>query len=140
MVICFVSNIYAQKKIDDLYIAPEMYEHFGRETIDRYRQTDPAQLARLNYKMINYAMVSSKLPDGDCQMLDNPEAYAKEGVTTDEDAIIGKGWINPFLYDFPQDEYKTNVFPLHHTGFYVFVIAGRDYEARSGAFLRQYGF
>ena len=140
MVFCFISGIYAQKTAEDLVVFPEMYEHFGQAQIDQYMQTDLAELIRLNYKMANYAGVAAKLADGDIQTLGNPEAYAKKGVVTDEDAIIAKGWINPFLYDFPQDEYKTNIFPLHHSGYYIIVAPKSEYDAHLNAQLRQFGF
>lgn len=139
VVFCVVSSIHAQKQAKDFVINPVMYEQFTQAQIDHYLQTDLAELIRLNYKMTNYAGVSSKMVGGEYQVLGYPEQYAHDGVRVDEEEIIEKGYLNPFLYNFPQDEYKINVFPLHIEGYYVIVMPKVLYEPRVNAQLNEYG-
>lgn len=137
---CFATGIYAQQSIKDLVINPLMYEQFGQTQIEKYMQTDPAELIRLNYKMANYACVAGKMIDGDYQILGSPDQYANPGVQVDEEEIIRNGYLNPFQYQFPQDDYKCNVFPLHHNGYYVFVLPKNIYDERVNAQLHRFGF
>ena len=136
--LCIIGS-YAQKSADDLVVAPQMYETFGKSTIAQYQQTNLAELIRLNYKMLNYACVVAKLTDENYQMLGNVSQYANKGVVTNEEEIIKTGFINPFLYSFPQDDYKVNFFPLQHKGYYIMVIPKYLFDARVQAQLQQYG-
>jgi len=137
-IFCILGS-YAQKTANDIVIAPQTYQQFGQSTIDQYKQNNLAELIRINYKMLNYACVTAKLTDENYQILGTVEQYANKGVVTNEDEIIKTGFINPFLYSFPQDNYKVNVFSLHHSGYYIFVIPKYVYDERVQAQLRQYG-
>jgi len=134
-----LSGVYAQKSANDLVLHPQMVAQFGQGQINQYKQSNLAELIRLNYKMGNYACVVAKMVDGNYQMLKSPEQYANKGVVTNEDEIIKTGFINPFLYSFPQDDYRTNIFPLHHSGYYIIVAPKFMYEEKVNAQLQQFG-
>ena len=138
LITCIVGS-YAQKSADDLVLHPQIIAQFGQSQINQYKQNNLAELIRLNYKMGNYACVVAKMVDGNYQMLKSPDQYANKGVVTNEEEIIKTGFINPFLYSFPQDDYRTNVFPMHQVGYYIIVAPKYMYEEKVNAQLQQFG-
>ena len=139
-VICCVLSGFAQRSMSDYVVSPAMYQQFSQAEVEQYRQTNPAELMRLNYKMNNYALVVAKLFEDNYQNMGFIEQYAQKGVTPNEDEILKNGYLNPFQFDFPQDEYKYNVFQLHHNGYYVVVMPKYLYNERLAAHMAQYGF
>lgn len=137
---CFTVGAFAQKQPKDLVINPMLYEQFGKAQIDQYLQNNFAELFRLNFKMTNYALVTSKMMGENYQLLGFPEQYANKGVTTNENDIIEKGWINPFLYSFPQDDRKFNIFPLHQSGYYIIVAPKYEYDEKVNTQLGQFEY
>ncbi|MCQ2283602.1 MAG: hypothetical protein MJZ57_01730 [Bacteroidales bacterium] len=137
MAICCVVVGYSQKRTSDFELNPKMYEQFTQAEINQMMQTDFAQLFKLNYKMTNYALMTTKLPDSNYQMLGGVQKYANPGVVTNESEIASTGFINPFLYSLPQDAYRVNVFTLSN-GCYIMVLPKNTYEEREQAQLSQY--
>ena len=133
VVLCFVGS-YAQTPKSRFVLATRMTEQFSQSEIDRMYQNDFAQLFRLNYKMLNYALITTKLDGMNCQKMNSVDMYAKSGVVVDEKDMIENG-VNPFQFDFPQDEYRYNVFPMHTAGFYVVVLPKVLYDERMEALL-----
>lgn len=137
VILCLMMTGFAQQQVSDFVLNVRMHEQFSQSEIDHYYHNDFAELFRLNYKMTNYATVTTKL-ESNHQVLGPIEKYAKKGVTIDEDYIVATGFINPFNFDFPQDENKVNVFTLHHSGYYVVVLPKGLYNERMEAQLHQY--
>lgn len=135
---CIVS--YAQRSVQEFAVSERMYEQFSKTEIEQMRQNDFAQLFKLNFKMNNYAMVSAKLSDENYKIMGPVQQYAKAGVVTNEEQIIRDGYLNPFLYDFPQDDFRVNVFTFSKEGYYVLVIPKIWYDERVKAQLNEYGF
>lgn len=131
---------YAQRSVQEFVVNERMYEQFSKTEIEQMRQNDFAQLFKLNFKMNNYAMVSAKLSDENYKIMGSVQQYAKEGVVTNEEQIIRDGYLNPFLYDFPQDDFRVNVFTFSKEGYYVLVIPKIWYNERVNAQLNEYGF
>lgn len=136
---CLIAG-YAQRSVQDFVVNERMYTQFSKTEIEQMRQNDFVQLFKLNYKMNNYAMVSAKLTDENYKIMGSVQQYAKEGVVTNEEQIIRDGYLNPFLYDFPQDDFRVNVFTFSKDGYYVLVIPKVWYNEREKAQLNEYGF
>jgi len=131
---------YAQRSVQDFVLNERMLEQFSQSEIQQMKQNDFARLFKLNFKMTNYAMVAAKLTDENYKIMGSVQQFAKPGVSTNEAEIIRTGFINPFLYDFPQDDYRVNVFTFGTEGYYVLVIPKSWYDERETAQLKQYGF
>lgn len=140
MAFCCVLCCFAQRSMSEYVVSPAMYQQFSQAEVEQYRQSNPAELLRLNYKMNNYAVVVAKLFEDNYQMMGFIEKYAQQGTTPNEDEIVNKGYLNPFQYNFPQDDYKYNVFQLHRSGFYVVVMPKYLYNERLAAHMAQFGF
>ena len=79
MLFCF-----AQEHIpfSQYYVAPEFTEEFGASKVEDLRANQPAELVRMHYTMFNYALVVSKLWDGNFQEMGMLEKYLPEGIGT----------------------------------------------------------
>lgn len=132
-----ITNLSAQMNKNDLILVPMMNEQFSSTELEQYRQNDFAKLFELNYRMINYATVCTKLPTDNYQIVGNLEKYALAGVTVNEEDILQNG-INPFLFNLPQDNVRYNVFPMRKNGYYVLVLPKRLYDERMNANLQNY--
>ncbi len=135
----FASFAQRSKPKSDFVLNQRMYEQFSPQDIEDMYNNDFARLFRLNYRLTNMVRVATKY-DGDVNMLQSLDTYAKQGVTPDEAEIISSGFINYNLYDFPQDETRTNVVPLSTPGFYILILPKNAYEAAEEANLKEYVF
>lgn len=133
----FASFAQRSKPKSDFVLNQRMYEQFTPQEIEDMYNNDFARLFRLNYRLTNMAHVATKY-DGDVNMLQSLEFYAKQGVTPDEAEIISSGFINYNLYDFPQDDTRTNVIPLRTPGYYILILSKNAYEAAESANLKEY--
>lgn len=114
-----------------------MHEVFSQSQLDDMYNNDFDVLFRLNYKMNNFARLSTKGVEGANEM-GFIDQYAKKGVSVNEGKIVREGALNPFDFDFPQDEIKYNVFKLHTNGYYVIVPPKARFEADVEANLQQF--
>ena len=138
----------------DVKINPLVAEQFGQTYADSLQQANPAELFKLNFKVsfLTKVVPQRKLGQGDhWQVLSgqyledfaiDPVAYGGENgqlVSGQEDIIVEEGYINPFIYNLPQDENKYQVIPLHHEGYYVLVRPQREYNAVLHANMQKLG-
>ena len=133
---------FAQQQIpfSQYYVAPELSEELSAAKVEDLRANNPAELVRVNYTMFNYALVVNKLWEGNFQQMGMLEKYLPEGTTYLEEDIIQKGYVNPYKWKLPQDEYRYNIFKLRRNGWYVVVMPKVTWEERLNAHLHQYGF
>ena len=108
--------------------------------IEQMRANDPAGLMRMNYTIVNAAVVTAKLWDGNLRMMGSIEQYLPAGMTFDEEAVIRTGSVNMYKWNLPQDDYRYNVFELPHSGLYVVVLPKTLLEERVQAHIHSYEF
>lgn len=126
--------------VSEYFVTPQLAEEITSAKVEDLRANDPAELIRVNYTMFNYALVTTKLWDGNFQQMGMLEDYLPKGMTYLEEDIIQKGYVNPYKWNLPQDPYRYNLFKLRHSGYYVIVLPKTTFEERLNAHLHQYGF
>ena len=133
---------FAQKQlpVSEYFVTSQLAEEITAAKVENLRANNPEELIRVNYTMFNYALVTSKLWDGNFQQMGMLEQYLPEGMTYLEEDIIQKGYVNPYKWNLPQDTYRYNLFKLRHKGYYVVVMPKVTWEERLNAHLHQYGF
>ena len=133
---------FAQQHIpmSEYYVTPQLSEELTAAKVEDLRANNPAELVRVNYTMFNYAIVTSKLWDVNFQQMGTLEQYLPKGMTYLEEDIIQKGYVNPYKWNLPQDDYRYNLFKLRRSGYYVVVMPKNIWEERLNAHLHQYGF
>lgn len=133
---------FAQQHIpmSEYYVSPQLAKEITTAKVEDLRANNPAELVRTQYTMFNYALVTSKLWDGNFQEMGMLEQYLPEGMKYVEEEIIQNGYVNPYKWNLPQDTYRYNLFKLRHSGFYVVVMPKVTWEERLNAHLHQYGF
>lgn len=129
-----------QLSVNDYFVTPQLAEEITSAKVEDLRANNPAELIRVNYTMFNTAVVTSKLWDGNLQQMGTLEQYLPKGMTYLEEDIIQKGYVNPYKWNLPQDDYRYNVFKLRRNGYYVVVLPKVTFEERLNALLHQYGF
>ena len=133
---------FAQRQLpmSEYYVTPQLAEEITSAKVEDLRANNPAELIRVNYTMFNTAVVTSKLWDGNLQQMGTLEQYLPKGMTYLEEDIIQKGYVNPYKWNLPQDDYRYNVYKLRRNGYYVVVLPKVTFEERLNALLHQYGF
>lgn len=129
-----------QRLLSEYHVTPQLAEEITAAKVEDLRANNPAELLRVNYTMFNFAVVTTKLWDGNFQQMGMLEQYLPEGTTYLEEDIIQKGYVNPYKWNLPQDTYRYNVYKLRHNGYYVIVMPKVTWEERLNAHLQQYGF
>lgn len=133
---------FAQRQmlLSEYYVTPQLAEEITAAKVADLRANNPAELLRVNYTMFNFAVVTTKLWDGNFQQMGMLEQYLPEGTTYLEEDIIQKGYVNPYTWNLPQDMYRYNVYKLRRSGYYVIVMPKVTWDERLNAHLQQYGF
>ncbi len=133
---------FAQRQmlLSEYYVTPQLAEEITAAKVADLRANNPAELLRVNYTMFNFAVVTTKLWDGNFQQMGMLEQYLPEGTTYLEEDIIQKGYVNPYKWNLPQDMYRYNVYKLRRSGYYVIVMPKVTWDERLNAHLQQYGF
>ena len=133
---------FAQQHIpmSEYYVTPQLAEEITSATVEDLRANNPEELVRVNYTMFNYALVIGKLWDGNFQQMGTLEQYLPKGMSYVEEDIIQKGYVNPYKWNLPQDDYRYNLFKLRRSGYYVVVMPKNVWEERLNAHIHQYGF
>jgi hypothetical protein len=133
---------FAQRQmlLSEYYVTPQLAEEITAAKVADLRANNPAELLRVNYTMFNFAVVTTKLWDGNLQQMGMLEQYLPEGTTYLEEDIIQKGYVNPYKWNLPQDMYRYNVYKLRRSGYYVIVMPKVTWDERLNAHLQQYGF
>ena len=106
-----------------------MYSVLSESQINDMYDNDFDQLFRMNFKMVNFAMVSTKYDEG-AVVAGYLEEYAKPGVRVDEEQVIRTGAVNPFNFNLPQDDRRVTVVKLHKPGYYITIHSKYEYESR----------
>lgn len=127
-----------QLSMSEYVVSPELTEYLSPAGVEQLRASDPAELIRKNYTITNMYMVVTKLFDGNLQDKGYLNQYVPNGVSYNEDEIISNGFINPYLWNLPQDEYRVNVYKLQRSGYYVLVTPANVMRERIDAQLQQY--
>lgn len=133
---------FAQRQmlLSEYNVTPQLAEEITAAKVADLRANNPAELLRVNYTMFNFAVVTTKLWDGNFQQMGMLEQYLPEGTTYLEEDIIQKGYVNPYKWNLPQDMYRYNVYKLRRSGYYVIVMPKVTWDERLNAHLQQYGF
>ena len=133
---------FAQQHIpmSEYYVTPQLAEEITSAKVEDLRANNPEELVRVNYTMFNYALVIGKLWDGNFQQMGTLEQYLPKGMSYVEEDIIQKGYVNPYKWNLPQDDYRYNLFKLRRSGYYVVVMPKNVWEERLNAHIHQYGF
>ena len=140
MGLMLVSFAQRQMLLSEYHVTPQLAEEITAAKVEDLRVNNPAELLRVNYTMFNFAVVTTKLWDGNFQQMGMLEQYLPEGTTYLEEDIIQKGYVNPYKWNLPQDTYRYNVYKLRRSGYYVIVMPKVTWEERLNAHLQQYGF
>ena len=126
------------KPKSEFVLDKKMYAVLSESEINNMYDNDFAQLFRMNFKMVNFAMVSTKYEEG-AVVAGYLEEYAKPGVRVDEEQIIRAG-VNPFDFTFPQDQNRVTVIKLHKSGYYLTILSKYEYESREQASLKMFEY
>lgn len=128
------------ESVSDYYFSPQLSEEITAAKVADLRANNPEELVRVNYTMFNYALVITKLWDGNFQQMGMLEQYLPDGMTYAEEEIIQKGYVNPYKWNLPQDTYRYNLYKLRRSGYYVVVMPKVTWEERLNAHLNQFDF
>ena len=128
------------ESVSNYYFSPQLSEEITAAKVAELRANNPEELVRINYTMFNYALIISKLWDGNFQQMGMLEQYLPEGMTYVEEEIIQKGYVNPYKWNLPQDTYRYNLFKLRRNGYYVVVMPKVVWDERLNAHLNQFDF
>lgn len=140
---CFLLGLvmtgFCQKPKSDFVLDKKMYQIFSQTEIENMYDNDFAKLFRMNFKMVNFAMLSTKYEDG-ADVVGYLEEYANPGVKVDEAKIIREGCLNPYDFTFPQSANKVTVVQMHTPGYCINIHSKYEYESREQASLNQYQY
>ena len=142
VMMCALLVSFAQQKIpfSQYYVDPAFAGEIAPVSVEDLRVNNPAELVRMHYTMFNYAQVIGKLWDANFQEMGMLENYLPKGMAYAEEDLIQKGYVNPYKWNLPQDEYRYNLFKLRNSGYYVVVMPKKVWEERLNAHLHQFGF
>ena len=127
-----------QLPMSEYVVSDALYTELSASQVEQMRSDNPAELIRMNYTMMNKAVVVFKLWDGNFQQMGSLEQYLPAGMTYLEEEIIQKGIVNPYKWNLPQDDYRYNVFKLRRNRAYVVVLPKTVLEERIQAQLKSY--
>ena len=72
------------ESVSDYYFSPQLSEEITAAKVADLRANNPEELVRVNYTMFNYALVITKLWDGNFQQMGMLEQYLPEGMSLKE--------------------------------------------------------
>ncbi len=133
---------FAQRQLpmSEYAVSQDLIEKLSPAKVEQMRLENPAELIRMNYTLINKAVVVGKLWDGNLQHMGMLEQYLPEGMTYLEEDIIQNGYVDPYIWNLPQEDYRYNVFKLRRSGWYVVVLPKTVLEERVQAQLKSYSY
>lgn len=129
-----------QIPVSEYVVSRDLTEKLTSARVEQMRTEDPAGLIRMNYTLLNAAVVVSKLWDGNLQQMGTLEQYLPSGQSYVEESIIQKGYVDTYVWNLPQDDYRYNVYKLRRNGWYVVVLPKTVLEQRVQAQLNLYSF
>jgi hypothetical protein len=127
-----------QLPMSEYVVSQDLIQKLSPAKVEQMRSENPAELMRMNYTLNNLAIVTSKLWDGNFQQMGTLEQYLPEGMTYQEEDLIMKGYVDPYIWNLPQDDYRYNVYKLRRSGYYVVVIPKVTWEERLNAHINQF--
>jgi hypothetical protein len=133
---------FAQRQLpmSEYVVSQDLMQKLTPAKVEQMRLENPAELIRMNYTLNNAAVVVPKLWDGNLQQMGTLEQYLPEGVAYLEEDLIQKGYVDPYIWNLPQDDYRYNVFKLRRNGWYVVVLPKTVLEERVQAQLKSYSY
>lgn len=140
MSVMLVGFSQRQVPVSKYVVSQDLTEKLTSARVEQMRTEDPAGLIRMNYTLINSAVVVSKLWDGNFQQMGTLEQYLPSGQSYTEESIIQKGYVDTYVWNLPQDDYRYNVYKLRRNGWYVVVLPKTVLEQRVQAQLNLYSF
>ena len=129
-----------QVPVSKYVVSQDLTEKLTSARVEQMRTEDPAGLIRMNYTLTNAAVVVSKLWDGNFQQMGTLDQYLSSGQSYAEESIIQKGYVDNYVWNLPQDDYRYNVYKLRRNGWYVVVLPKTVLEQRVQAQLNLYSF
>ncbi len=129
-----------QQPMSKYVVSQDLIQKLSSEKVEQMRSQNPAELIRMNYCLINTAVVTSKLWDGNILQMGTLEQYLPQGLSYVEEDIIQKGYVDPYVWNLPQDEYRYTAFKLRRNGWYVVVLPKTVLEQRVQAQLNSYSY
>lgn len=129
-----------QQPMSKYVVSQDLIQKLSYEQVEQMRSENPAGLIRMNYCLINTAVVTSKLWDGNIMQMGTLEQYLPQGVSYVEEDIIQKGYVDPYVWNLPQDDYRYTAFKLRRNGWYVVVLPKTVLEQRVQAQLNSYSY
>lgn len=129
-----------QQPMSKYVVSQDLIQKLSSEKVEQMRSENPAELIRMNYCLINTAVVISKLWDGNIMQMGTLEQYLPQGVSYVEEDIIQKGYVDPYIWNLPQDDYRYTAFKLRRNGWYVVVLPKTLLEQRVQAQLNSYSY
>ncbi|MBQ1780700.1 MAG: hypothetical protein II001_04630 [Bacteroidales bacterium] len=129
-----------QQPMSKYVVSQDLIQKLSSEKVEQMRSENPAELIRMNYCLINTAVVTSKLWDGNIMQMGTLEQYLPQGVSYVEEDIIQKGYVDPYIWNLPQDDYRYTAFKLRRNGWYVVVLPKTLLEQRVQAQLNSYSY
>jgi hypothetical protein len=129
-----------QVPVSKYVVSQDLTEKLTSARVEQMRTEDPAGLIRMNYTLTNAAVVVSKLWDGNFQQMGTLDQYLPSGQSYAEESIIQKGYVDNYVWNLPQDDYRYNVYKLRRNGWYVVVLPKTVLEQRVQAQLNLYSF
>lgn len=128
-----------QLPMSEYVVSKELNEYLTPAKVEQMRANQPAELIRMNYIMLNGAKLITKELGGNTKDMGYLKDYTPAGVVYNEAEILDKSWINPFLWNLPQDQYRTNIFKLKNSDYFIMVLPTSVMEERINAQMQQYG-
>ena len=119
-----------QQPMSEYAVSQDLIQKLSPAKVEQMRLENPAELIRMNYTLINKAVVVGKLWDGNLKHMGMLEDYLPKGMTYLEEDIIKNGYVDPYIWNLPQEDYRYNVFKLRRNGWYVVVLPKTVLEER----------
>lgn len=129
-----------QQPMSEYVVSQDLIQKLSSAQVEQMRSENPAELIRMNYCLINTAVVTAKLWDGNIMQMGTLEQYLPQGVSYVEEDIIQKGYVDPYVWNLPQDDYRYTAFKLRRNGWYVVVLPKTVLEQRVQAQLNSYSY
>lgn len=146
LILAFFSLIgsvaFAQQRtqMSDFIPGEGLREYLSETEIESMRVSDPENLLRMERTIADYSLVITKLWDTEFNDMGYLDNYLPKNMSYSEADIIGKGYINPYVWKLPSDKKKYNLFKMHTSGYYVVVLPEEYLELLVKAYVQQFVF
>lgn len=128
-----------QLPMSEYVVSKELMDYLTPAKVEQMRANQPAELIRMNYIMLNGAKLVTKEIGGNTHDMGYLKDYTPAGVVYNEAEILAKSWLNPFVWNLPQDQYRTNIFKLKNSDYFIVVLPSSVMNERIYAQMQQFG-